>query len=186
MRRDFTTRKRIILGAVTFLVVADVALAAYSLELASPSASDQQLMQQARELKKMEAQIKRAQEIRESMPNNQKEYEKFEDSFLSAGSGYSSISSELGEIAKKSGARLDDLTFKPTPIPERGMTEVSVDSTIAGNYQTVVLFLNGLQRSADNFIVESLTLGTEGAAAQGPANMIKVGLHIKTYLRTKT
>jgi len=187
MRLDFTTRKRIILGAVITLVVADVAFAAYSsLELASPSASDQVLRQRALDLKRMEAQIKRGQEIRESMPRNQEQYEEFEGSFLPASSGYSSISAELGEIAKKSGVRLDEVNFKPTPIPERGMTEVVVDSTIIGNYKSVILFLNGLQRSGDNFIIESLTLGPEGAAAQGPANMIKVGLHIKTYLRTKT
>jgi Tfp pilus assembly protein PilO len=186
MRRDFTTRKRIILGVVAFLVVADVALAAYSLELASPGESDTVLRQRALELKRMEAQIKRAQEIRESMPSNQKQYEEFEGSFLPASSGYSSISSELGETAKKSGVRLDDLTFKPTPIPERGMTEVAVDSTIIGNYKSVILFLNGLQRSADNFVIESLTLGTEGPAQGNNANVIKVGLHIKTYLRTRT
>jgi len=35
MRRDFTVRKRIILVSVTFLVLADVALAAYSWELSA-------------------------------------------------------------------------------------------------------------------------------------------------------
>ena len=184
MRRNFTTRKRIILGIVALLVVADLALAAYSLELAStPTASDAQLKQLALQLKKMQAEIKRAQGIREGLPENQKEYEKFENSFLPANSGYSSISSELGEIASKSGARQDELSFKPTPIPERGMTELAVDSTIVGNYQSVIQFLNGLQRSPNNFIVESLTLGTEGAS-QGTSNSLKVALHIKTYLRT--
>ena len=184
MRRDFTTRKRIILGALALLVVADVVLGAYSLQLASaPNASEEQLKAQWLLLKKMQAQIKRAQGIREGLPNNQKDYEKFESSFLPASSGYSAISSELGEIARKSGARLDELNFKPTPIPERGMTELAVDSTIAGSYQNVIQFLNGLQRSPNNFIVESLTLGAEGAG-QSSANLIKVGLHIKTYLRT--
>jgi hypothetical protein len=184
MRHDFTNRRRAILGTLTLLILADVALAAYSLELAStPNASDAQLRQRSLDLKRIEAQIKRAQEIREGMPNNQKEYEKFEASFLPASSGYSSISSELGEISKKSGARLDELTFKPTAIPDRGMTEVAIDSIIAGDYKSVIQFLNGLQRSPNNFVVESLTLATEGPS-QGSANMIKVGLHIKTYLRT--
>jgi len=184
MRRDFTTRKRIILGVIALLVIADLALAAYSFDLAStPSASDAQLKQLALQLKKMQAEIKSAQEIREGLPNNQKEYEKFENSLLPASSGYSAISSELGEISKKSGARLDELTFKPTLVPERGMTELAVDSTIAGTYQNVIQFLNGLQRSPNNFVVESLTLAPEGAG-QGSANLIKVGLHIKTYLRT--
>ena len=42
MPRDFTTRKRIILGGVICLVAADFALAAYSFQLASePLTTDQ-------------------------------------------------------------------------------------------------------------------------------------------------
>jgi len=43
--------------------------------------------------------------------------------------------------------------------------------------------LNGLQRSANIYEVESLTLATQ-RETKGPANVIKVGLHLKTYFRT--
>jgi type IV pilus assembly PilO-like protein len=183
MRRDFTTRKRAILGVVTILVLADLALAAYSLELSSaPRISQQALDRQARQLKLMQADIERARKIREDMPATQKDCEKFEKSLLPASSASSTLSAELNEVARKNGVQLVELAFKPTPIPERGMSEVAVDSTISGDYRNVIQFLNGLQRSANNYIVESLTLAPEGAS-QGPANVIKVGLHIKTYLR---
>ena len=87
------------------------------------------------------------------------------------------------DIARKSGVRQDDIAFKPTPIPERGMTELTIDTIIGGDYKNVIQFLNNMQRSPNNYIIDSLALATEGST-QGPANVIKVGLHIRTYLRT--
>ncbi|HYL85903.1 MAG TPA: hypothetical protein VE263_16870 [Candidatus Angelobacter sp.] len=184
MRRDFTTRKRIIFAMVILLVAADLALAAYSWELSSvPRTTPPEITQQARQLGLVQAQIARAQKIRDDMPSTQKDCEKFEKSLLPASSGYSAISAELGEVARKSGVRLDDVAFKPTPIPERGMNELVIDSIIGGDYRSVIQFLNGLQRSSNNYIVESLTLAPE-SGNQGASNVIRVGLHIKTYLRT--
>jgi hypothetical protein len=183
MQRDFTTRKRAIVGFVTILLLADVGLAAYSYELATaPRASAERFKQMAIQIKMNQAEITRAQKIKNDTPNIQKDCEKFEKSLLAASSGSSSLSSELGSVAKKSGVRLEDLTFKPTAIPERGITEVAIDSTITGDYKSVIQFLNGLQRSNNNYIVESLTLATDNSN-QGPASVIKVGLHLKTYLR---
>ena len=183
MARDFTTRKRVILGGVICLVAADLALAAYSWQLASePLTPGPQFSKQEMRLKMLEAPIARAQKIREDMPNTQRECEKFEALLLPASSGYSSVSSELGEIARKSGVNQQDVSFKPTPIPDRGLTEVAMESTIEGDYKNIILFLNGLQRSAHIYEVESLTLATPGGN-KGPANVIKVGLHLKTYFR---
>jgi hypothetical protein len=183
MQRDFTTRRRTILGFVTFLLLADVGLAAYSWELATaPHASSAQFERIGLQLKMLQADITRAQKIKNDMPNIQKDCEQFEKSLLAASSASSSLSSELGNVAKKSGVRLEEFSFKPTAIPERGMTEVAIDSTITGDYKSVIQFLNGLQRSNNNYIVESLTLATNNSN-QGPVNVIKVGLHLKTYLR---
>jgi len=184
MRRDFTIRKRIILGVLAALILADVGLAAYSLHLASaPEPSEQRIKQQRDELKTIRAIIKRAQEIRGDMPKTQKDCEKFEKSLLPGNSGYSALSAELGNIAKESGARLDDISFKPTTIAERGVVELVIDSTIAGEYKNVIQFLNRVQRSSNHYSVESLTLAPE-AQSQGGVNAIRVGLHIKTYFRT--
>jgi len=183
MRRDFTTRKKAICGVLILLVVSDVGLAAYSFQLSSAPQTKAQIPALERRLKVLQASIVRAQKIKDEMPNTQQDCEKFEGSLLPASTGYSSVSAELGAMAKKSGIQAPDLSFKPTAIPERGLTEVAVDATVQGDYKNVVLFLNGLQRSANNYEVESLTLGTD-KQVQGPANMIRVTLHLKTFFRT--
>ncbi len=182
MRRDFTTRRRTILACLILLLLADLALAGWQL-LSSPQMPREQSARQALQLKLLQKNIEEVQEIKADMPTTQKECEKFEKSLLPSSIGYFSLNSELDGIAKKSGVKLEALSFKPTPIPERGMTEMAIEATINGDYRSVIQFLNGLQRSANIYEVESLSLATE-KANQGPANLIKLELHLKTYFRT--
>ena len=49
--------------------------------------------------------------------------------------------------------------------------------------QLLIGFLNGLQRSANLYAVDSLTLASE-KPTQASTNVIKVALHLKTYFRT--
>jgi hypothetical protein len=184
MPRDFTTRKRTILTFLVFLLIADLVLAVYSSQLVSgrqmaPGQTSKEMLQ----LKLLQKNIEEARKIKEEMPKTKKDCEKFEQSLLPSSAGFFSLSSDLGATARKSGVKLDTLSFKPTAIPERGMTEMTIESTINGDYRSVIQFLNGLQRSANNYVVESLTLATEGSK-QGPANVIKLELHLKTYFRT--
>ena len=184
MARDFTTRKRAILGGVICLVVADLLLAVYSYQLtALPMTTGPAFVRQEDYLKKLKASVARAEQIREDMPNTQRDCEKFEHMLLPASTGYSSVLSELHDIAKKSGIRPPDVSnIKPTPVPSRGLIEVAMEPTIEGDYKNVILFLNGLQRSANIYEVESLALAPQ-KDNKGPANVIKVGLHLKTYFR---
>jgi type IV pilus assembly protein PilO len=184
MRRDFTLRKRIILTGVGLLVLADVALAVYSWELSSaPQAPQQQLAVETKQHNLLKADIKRAQDIRDNIPAIQKDCDHFEQSLFPASSGYSAVRSELGATARKSGIQLEDLSFKQTEIANRGMTEVTIDATVNGDYKSVIGFLNGLQRSANLYAVDALTLASENAN-QASANVIKVALHLRTYFRT--
>lgn len=185
MARDFTTRRRAILGGVICLVAADLALAAYSYQLTSqPLTTGSVFTRQEGYLKKLKASVERAEQIREDMPNTQHDCEKFEHMLLPASTGYSSILSELRDIAKKSGVRPPDVnSFKPTAVSSRGLIEVAMESTIEGDYKNVILFLNGLQRSANIYEVDSLALAPQ-KDNKGPVNVIKVGLHLKTYFRS--
>jgi Tfp pilus assembly protein PilO len=184
MSRDFTWRRRIILVGVVLLVLADIGLAAYSWRLAStPHAPEKQLAVETKQRDLLRADIKRAQQIRDNVPATQKDCDRFEQSLFPASSGYSAVISELGDTARKSGIQIEDLTHKQTEISNRGMTEVSIDATVNGNYKNVVGFLNGLQRSANLYSVDSLTLASENTN-QASANIIKVTLHLRTYFRT--
>jgi Tfp pilus assembly protein PilO len=184
MRRDFTLRKRLILGFVILLVLADVALAVYSGDQASAIRKpEQQLAAETKQLGLLKQSIDNAQKIRDNIPAIQKDCDKFEHSLFPARSGYSTVSSELDAIAKKAGIQLTDHSYRPTPIPDRGLAEISIDLTVNGDYKNVIQFLNGVQRSASLYEVDSLTLANENSN-QGPANLIKVALHLKTYFWT--
>jgi Tfp pilus assembly protein PilO len=184
MRRDFIWQKRIILFGVILLVLADIVLAGYSWQLASaPHAPQKQLAVETKQRDLLRADIKRAQEIRDNVPATQKDCQRFEQSLFPASAGYSAVRSELGEAAKKSGIYLEDMSFKQTEISNRGMTEVTIDATVNGDYKSVIGFLNRVQRSANLYSVDSLTLNTENAN-QASTNIIKVALHVRTYFRT--
>lgn len=183
MPRNFTTRRRVILGGVICLVAVDLALAAYSFQLSSEPQSPGDFPRIERQLSVMKNSVERAERIREDMPNTQKDCEKFEKMLLPGTTGYSSLTAELGDIAKKSGVNLEGKAFKPTPVPSRGLTEVAIVAAIEGDYKNVILFLNGLQRSVNIYEVESLALAPQ-KDNKGPANVIKVELHLKTYFRT--
>jgi Tfp pilus assembly protein PilO len=184
MRRDFALQKRITLVGVVLLVLADVALAAYSWQLSSaPQEPEGQRIAEMRRHDLLKGDIKRAQGIRDNIPNNQKECDHFEQLLFPASSGYSAVRSELGAIARKSGIQLEDLSFRQTEIANRGMTEVAIDVTVNGGYKSVIGFLNGLQRSPNLYEVDALTLASENTT-QASSNVIKVALHLKTYFRT--
>jgi type IV pilus assembly protein PilO len=181
MGRDFTVRKPFILGGLALLLVADVALAAYSWRLSSAPQAPEQAETMQHDL--LRADIQRAQKIRDNIPDIQKDCDRFERSLFPASTGYSAVRAELGAIARKSGSRLENIAFKQTDIATRGMMEVAIDATVNGDYKSVIGFLNGLQRSSSLFAVDSLTLAPE-TANQASANVIKVALHVKTYFRT--
>jgi Tfp pilus assembly protein PilO len=183
MRRDFTLRRRIILVGVLLLVLADIGLAAYSWQLASaPHAPKEEFAARTKQHDLLKKNIDGAQKIRDNIPAIQKDCDHFEQSLFPASAGYSAVRSELGDTAKKSGIYIEDMSFKQTEISNRGMTEVKIDATVNGDYKSVIGFLNGLQRSANLYAVDSLTLGTENAN-QASANIIKVVLHLRTYFR---
>ena len=184
MRREFTFQRQAIIGGVILLILADVALAAYSWQLSSaPKSPREQLFMEMRQHDLLKADVKRARDIQDKIPAIQKNFDQFENSLFPASAGYSKVLSELGDIARKSGIHLEDHSFRQSEIPNRGMTQVTVEATIAGDYKNVIQFLNGVQRSPNLYEVDALTLATENAN-QGPSGTIKVTVHLKTYFRT--
>ena len=183
MKRDVKLQKRLVIGALAFLVLADVALAAYSWRLSSaPHTPQQELVLQNQQLEVLRADIKRGESIRQLTPAIQRDCDRFEQSLLPVANGYSSVSAELDGIAKKAGAQIEGRGFKQKEIPKRGLEEVNIDLTVNGDYNAVVRFLNGLQRSKNLYEVDGLALAsdTQNQGANGP---IKVSVHMKTYFR---
>jgi len=183
MHRDFTLRKHVILVVLGVLLAADAGLALYSWQLASsPHTPQAEFDEQNLQLKVLRGGIKSAQSIKDDMPATRKDCEKFEHSLLPESTGYSLVTAELDEIAKKAGLQIVSRAFKQKEVENRGMAEVSLDATVNGDYGSVVKFVNGLQRSQSLYIIDSLALAsdTQNRAAAGA---IRVELRLRTYFR---
>jgi len=183
MRRDFTSQRRVIIGGLALLVLVDCGLDGFSWRQASaPRTPQQELDRQAIQLKLLQGDIGRARAIQQSMPATQMDCDKFEKSLFSSSTGYSAVTEELGGIAGKAGLQISGVNFHRKEIPNRGLSEVELEATISGNYAGVVRFLNGLQRSANVYTVDSLALASENQP-QGASGAIRVALHLRTFFR---
>jgi Type II secretion system (T2SS), protein M subtype b len=183
MKLDFHHKKTIIVAGLVLLIGADAAMAIYSVSMASSKRSPQQeLVARTTQLKVLQADVERARDIKKDAPAAKRECDEFENSLLAAGTGYSVVSSELADIGHKAGLQISSLGFHQKDLAGRGIAEVAVDVTVAGDYKSVVHFLNGLQRSANNYAVDSLAVTKE--SAQGPlSGGVKVDFHLKAYFK---
>src|SRR5579871_3882193 len=136
-------------AAVGLLLVADLALVFLLVQLSrqSPDAMRAERDHLAIQDRLLKADVARGQKIRASLPQVGKDCDDFyRHSFLDAATGYSSVETDLGAIAAKAGLKTSGLTFKTTPVKDRGVTEVTISPGVGGDYPRVIQFVNGLER----------------------------------------
>jgi len=182
MRENFKIKKRVIVLLLALLIAADVALGAYTWNLASAQAAQQEMVLMMRNRDLLKKDIQRAREIRSHIPAIQKDCDAFEQSLFAESTAYSQISAELDSLAGKSGLHLDSRALKPKPVKGHDLTELDIDAQVTGDYRGVVRFLNSLQRSTNYYAVEGLTARSQ-ARSQGPKGGLQVTVHLKTYFR---
>src|SRR5207253_1474428 len=167
MRRDSSQKKYailkyVILGVLGTLLAADAAMTVYSIRMASSAMSPQQQIAALRiQLKLLNADLKRAREIQQDITKTKADCELFENSLPPARAGYSVISADLEQIGHNAGLQIETLSFHPTDLAGRGITEVALDAVVSGDYKNVVRLVNGMQRSHNHYIVDGLSLANE-------------------------
>lgn len=181
MRRDFTMRKRILLGTLGVLLAADGGLAYLSWRAATAPRTPQQVLAQTTlQVKLLKADVERAREIRRQMPSIQSDCERFERSMPSAESGYSAVASEMGQMARKAEVKIVSLAYRRKEPGEKPFTQVELDGAIEGDYGSVVRFVNALQRSPGLYIVDDLSLASSAEKAGG---LLRVNVRVRTFFR---
>lgn len=181
--QNFQMQKRLILGGLTFLLLADVAFGYLAYRMSGSREERQQVLAtRARELGLVRADIKRATEIRQKTPQYLKALDGFENSFLPASNGYSVVTQELDEFAKDTRLLLDNVKFQEKEASEKNLMELKVEASVNGDYQGIVEFLNHLQRSKIVYIVDALDVESQNSE-KAPAGTLKVNLHLRTYFR---
>lgn len=181
--RNFALHRKLIIGGLVLLFLADVSLAYFTVRLSGSREGRQQaLTAQARQLALVKADVKRATEIREKTPDVLKALDQFEGSLLPASKGYSIVTQELDEFAKDARVLKDDVTFHEKDVTGRDLTELEMQVSINGDYNGIIKFLNKLQRSKSVYIIDGLQVAPQNTG-QGPVGALKVSLHLRTYFR---
>jgi hypothetical protein len=167
--------------ALGVLLLADLALAVFLWQGArqDPAALRAERDRLAVQAKLLRADVERAQKIRASLPEAGRDCDTFyRQSFLDAATGYSQIESDLSAIAAQSGVKTSGLSFKRTEIKDRGVTQISINTSVDADYSAVIRFINGLERSKNFYLLDGLRLGT------GATGGIKLDLELHTFFRT--
>jgi Tfp pilus assembly protein PilO len=173
-------RKSIRIG-LALLFLADVVVAGLYWQTTREDRADmlaerQRLMGES---KLLHADMIRGEQIRASLPEAGRQADAFyKQSFLDASTGYSQIESDLSSIAAKSGVKTTGFTFKEKAIKDRGVTQISITTGVSADYPQIIQFINGLERSKNFYLLDSLQL------ASGTPGAIKLELSLHTFFRT--
>jgi type IV pilus assembly protein PilO len=181
MKIEFSSERAMVVRGLAILMIVDACLALYSMK-PSMRFLQNELAAQKAQLKLLNADVKRALTIQQSMPQTRADCERFENSLPSSSTGYSTITAELSETAKHSGLEIASLGFRTKDLPGRNLVEIELDATVSGDYKGVVRFLNGLQRSKNHYIIDSLALAS-APTGQDAAGALRVALHMRSYFR---
>jgi len=180
---NFYFKKRIILIFLGALLVADVALGYLNIKMNTAKDSPQQaLAADTTQLKLLKADVERAAAIQKNIPEVLKKFDEFEADLPPANKGYSAISQELNGYARGTHLLIGGLRFREKELEEHNLDQVEIEATLTGDYDGIVRFVNQLQRSKNVYVVDTLQLETD-TSGQGPANVLKISLHLRTYFR---
>jgi hypothetical protein len=92
---------------------------------------------------------------------------------------YSDVLAELGALTKKQGIKLTRGQYAQAPVLEGGktLTEIRMDATLNGDYRSLVLFINSLERDKMFFVISGVTLTGQ------QSGLVGLRLKLTTYLR---
>jgi len=90
---------------------------------------------------------------------------------------YSVISTRIGDLAVSSGVRLTRVQYAQEKPDDSGLTEISMDSGISGDYPAIMRFVNSLERNQTFFIIRAMSLTGQ------QSGLVNLRLRVSTWLR---
>ncbi|MGA7245258.1 MAG: hypothetical protein WBX19_18890, partial [Terracidiphilus sp.] len=139
--------------AIMILIVAGLAIRLGMDWSATDSSSNDALVNKQIELKTLEVQTAPLRGLEERVKQSRAQIQDFYARRIPA--NYSSIAVEVGNLRLKSGVLLSRMQY--TQGATAGdLTEISLDCSISGEYQQIMQFVNGLERSKTFFVIRSM------------------------------
>jgi hypothetical protein len=183
VNRSLDALKLWVRRGVGVILLADVLLLGiiWRNESLHPEAEKQSLDRLREQHKLLTADVRRAADIRDRLPAVERQGDKFlEDTLLETSSGYSTVLADLGSISAGAGLPSGSIGFRQKEPDKQGIVQVEVTASLEGDYAALVKFINGLERSDNLYLLDSLTLSS--ARERG----IKLSLVMRTYFRAQT
>jgi type IV pilus assembly protein PilO len=176
-----TAWKKWTVAGLSILILADVALLAFLWQSGQQGVESMRAERDrlALKAKLLTADVKRGDEIKASLPQVGKDCTKFyDDTFPNGATGYSDVEVDLDSIAAKAGLKTSGISFKPTDLKDRGVTQLEITTQVSGDYSAIIKFINGLERSKNFYLLNDLQL--DSASTGG----IRLQLKLHTFFRT--
>jgi Tfp pilus assembly protein PilO len=172
-------RKNVIRALVAIIIVLDVVLIVLNWRLStSPGTDPAQVVQLRMRRDIMAADIRRAIEIRKALPSVQAQTDDFfKNNLRPSETGWSSVVSDLGVLAKDAGLQITSTRYSERPIEKRDVREITVTISVQGAYPSLVSFINGLERSKNFYLLDTLTLDSSSEGT------LRLNLVLRTYFR---
>jgi hypothetical protein len=174
--------KRWVQVALALLLVADAGLAVERWRMNVASSEQQLQLQTVRlraEVGALQSNLNRARSVQRGIPEIAGECDRFYDNqLLGPSQGYAALVADLGNIAQKAGLETSGVRFSQKESSEHGVTQVDATAIIEGNYDALIRFINGLERSKNFYVLDSLQL------ASSNKGQVKLNIRLHTYFRT--
>src|ERR1019366_422640 len=180
MKQIIQHRNAIVRWSLIVILAADLVLIGVNWRLnRSPHVQAADLKRLDMMEKSYRADNTRLERFRSELPADEKQWDEFfATHFHPAGAGYSAISEDLGELSRSAGLRSDTITFHQLTPDARGLMEVDIGTSVEGDYDSLIQFLNKLEHSENFYVLDSLAL------ASSSAGKLRLNLQLRTYFRT--
>lgn len=179
-KSSWAQTKKTITIALAILLAADVAAGVFLWRTSRqrPEQMRAEVQQLTLQAKLRQADVARGQKIRASLPQVGKDCSQFyQSTFLTPETGYSTIDADLSSIADKAGLHISDTNFKQSETKTHGVKEISISTSVEGNYASIIQFISGLEQSRNFYLLNDLQL----TSAKGGA--IKLNLKLRSFFR---
>jgi Tfp pilus assembly protein PilO len=175
-------KKNLIRGLLAIVLLVDVVLIALIWNMgSSPQAPKNGLTMLRRQHALLAADVSRAEKIRAQLPEIRRQGDAFfTQNLRPLGSGYSSLISDLGTLAKQSGLQTENFSFHQHEADKQGVVQLDIATVVNGDYSSVVRFINGLERSDTFYVLDGLSL----APSSTSTTELRLNLQLRTFFRT--
>lgn len=180
--------KRILRWSVLVCLLLDLAIGGFLLSPWSPSkaAGEQRLSELTIQYRQLEARVQALDRLQSRIRTSQEQIQKLQTASMPAEHEVSSVVlAEVHRIAQDSHVTAQGMSFKPDTKSREGLRKVQIQVLVTGDYDSVVQFINQIERSPIFFVIDgvSASAGRADSSGQVPEGSIRLLVSLETYVR---